>query len=43
VDTLVKEAHLNEDTNLTVREIALAYGLNDKKESIFTHIVYLLY
>jgi hypothetical protein len=41
VATLVKEAHHNQDTNLTQREIDLAYGLNDKQESIFTHIFYL--
>ena len=34
VDSLVKETHRNGDTNLTEREIDLAYGLKDKKESI---------
>ena len=30
VASLVKEAHLNGDANLTEREIDLAYGLKDK-------------
>ena len=34
VDSLVKAAHHNGDTNLTQREIDLAYGLKDKKGSI---------
>ena len=32
--SFVKETHHNGDTNLTQREIDLAYGLKDKKESI---------
>jgi hypothetical protein len=37
VSTLVIESHCNGDTNLTQREIDLAYGLKDKQESmIFT-------
>ena len=34
VASLVKESHRNGDTNLTQREIDLAYGLKDKQESI---------
>ena len=34
VASLVKAAHRNGDTNLTKREIDLAYGLKDKMESI---------
>jgi hypothetical protein len=34
VASLVKETHRNGDTNLTQREIDLAYGLKDKQESI---------
>ena len=34
VASLVKAAHRNGDTNLTQREIDLAYGLKDKQESI---------
>ena len=34
VASLVKAAHHNGDTNITRREINLAYGLKDKKESI---------
>jgi hypothetical protein len=34
VDTLLKEAHHNQDTNLTKREIDLAYVLKDKHASI---------
>ena len=34
VASLVKAAHRNGDTNLTEREINLAYGLKDKQESI---------
>ena len=34
VASLVKATHCNGDTNLTQREIDLAYGLKDKKESI---------
>jgi hypothetical protein len=41
VATLLKEAHCNQDTNLTQREIDLAYGLKDKHASIlFTHIMF---
>jgi hypothetical protein len=44
VATLLKEAHRNQDTNLTQREIDLAYGLKDKHESIlFTHIMFQLF
>ena len=40
VASLVKEIHLNGDTNLTQREIDLAYGLKDKHESIlFDHTI----
>jgi hypothetical protein len=39
VATLVKEVECKGDTNLTQREIDLAYGLKDKQESIFTHTV----
>ena len=34
VASLVKEAHLNGDNNLTEREIDLAYGVKDKMTSI---------
>ena len=34
VASLVKETRQNGDTNLTEREIDLAYGLKDKQESI---------
>ena len=34
VASLVKATHCNGDRNLTEREIDLAYGLNDRKESI---------
>ena len=34
VTSLVKATHLNGDTNLTQREIDLAYGLKDKQASI---------
>ncbi len=34
VASLVKEAHHNGDTNVTKREIDLAYGLKDKQVSI---------
>ena len=34
VASLVKEAHRNGDTNVTEREIDLAYGLKDKHVSI---------
>ena len=34
VASLVKAAHHNGDTNLTQREIDLAYGLKHKQESI---------
>ena len=37
VSTLVKEAELRRDTNLTQREIALAHDLRYKHASIFTH------
>jgi hypothetical protein len=44
VATLLKEAHCNQDTNLTQREIDLAYGLKDKQEIIiFTHIMLQLF
>jgi hypothetical protein len=39
VATLVKEVEGKGDTNLTQREIDLAYGLKDKQESIFTHTI----
>jgi hypothetical protein len=35
VATLLKEAHHNQDTNLTQREIDLAYGLKDKQKHIY--------
>ena len=34
VASLVKVAHCNGDTNITQREIDLAYGLKDKQASI---------
>ena len=34
VASLVKAAHRNGDTNITQREIDLAYGLKDKQEII---------
>ena len=34
VASLIKAAHHNGDTNITQREIYLAYDLKDKKESI---------
>ena len=34
VSSLVKVTHRNGDTNLTQRDIDLAYGLKDKKENI---------
>jgi hypothetical protein len=34
VATFLKESHRNQDTNFTHREIYLAYGLKDKKESM---------
>ena len=34
VASLVKEAHRNGNTNVTEREIDLAYGLKDKQVSI---------
>jgi hypothetical protein len=41
VATLLKEAHRNQDTYITQREIDLAYGLKDKHASIlFTHIMF---
>jgi hypothetical protein len=40
---LVKEAHRNEDANVTQREIDLAYGLKDGKVSNFTHFIQLFY
>ena len=41
VATLLKEAHCNQDTNLTQREIDLAYSLKDNKKIIlFTHITF---
>ena len=40
VASLVKAAHRNGDTNLTEREINLAYGLKDKQERILiSHII----
>ena len=43
VASLVKEAHRNGDTNLTQREIDLAYGVKDKQESILiNHFVFFL-
>jgi hypothetical protein len=39
VATLVKEDERKGDTNLTHREIDLAYGLKHKHESIFTHTI----
>ena len=40
VASLVKVAHCNGDTNITQREIDLAYGLKDKQESILiSHII----
>ena len=35
VASLVKASNHNGDTNLTQREIDLAYGLQDKQESIY--------
>jgi hypothetical protein len=43
VTTLAKEGYHNQYTNLTQRKIDLAYGLNDKHASIFTHIFYLFF
>ena len=41
VATLLKEAHRNQDANLTQRKIDLANGLKDKHASIiFTHITF---
>ena len=37
VSTLVKETECRGDTNITNREIELAYGLKDAQASIFTH------
>ena len=37
VSTLVKEAELRWDTNITQREIELAHGLKNKQTRIFTH------
>ena len=34
VSSLVKAAHRNGDRNITERQIDLAYGLNDKMESM---------
>ena len=42
VASLVKEAHRNGDSNVTQREIDLAYGLRDKQVRInilITHII----
>jgi hypothetical protein len=39
VATLVKEVERKGDTNLTQREIDLAYGLKDKQVNIFTHTI----
>ena len=42
--SLVKSTHRNGDTILTQREINLAYGLKDKKESILiNHSILLLF
>jgi hypothetical protein len=35
VATLLKEAHHNQDTNISKREINLSYGLKDKHASIY--------
>jgi hypothetical protein len=40
---LVREAHRNEDANVTQREIDLAYGLKDGQVSNFTHFIQLFY
>jgi hypothetical protein len=40
VATLVKEVECKGDTNLTQREIDLAYGLKDKQESIYSPILF---
>ena len=40
VSTLVKEAECRGYTNITHREIDLAYGLKYGQESIFTHTTY---
>ena len=40
---LVREARRNIDANVTQREIDLAYGLKDGKESKFTHFIQLFY
>ena len=41
VASLVKAAHRNGDTNITKREIDLAYGLKDKHTSILiNHTIY---
>ena len=43
VASLVIAAHRNGDTNLTQREINLAYGLKDKQESILiNHSIFFL-
>ena len=43
VASFVKAAHRNGDTNLTQREIDLAYGLKDKKASIsINHTIFFL-
>jgi hypothetical protein len=39
VATLVKEDKHKGDTNITQREIDLAYGLKNKQENIFTHTI----
>jgi hypothetical protein len=36
---LVREAHCNEDANVTQREIDLAYGLKDGHVRNFTHFI----
>ena len=42
--SLVKVAHRNGDTNITQREIDLAYGLRDKQENILiNHTIYLFF
>ena len=38
VASLVKEEHCNGDTNITEREIDLAYGLKDKMEIILINL-----
>ena len=40
---LVREAHRSGEFNVKKREIDLAYGLKDGKESKFTHFIQLFY